>query len=584
MAKRKKVTSANADDGPIFIDPRQPQMARDTPVISANKYGDDFDEAAYIAQNPDVALAIANGEVPNALYHYRIYGRQEGRAASSPGEPALTGPGDRTKLAAPGSIFRKSSAQIPRASVEKIVMSQTGGIFVCGWTDDYAARICEIRIQWGKIDARFLESSLVRVRRRDAEASLKIQAPRSFGFFGLLAPNHTQLSQEAVPTSECTVTILFANGARWVAVEPILVIPDHGLLETALGYLANAEFCGNKAIESFSALDRGLGDVFVRYNRALSRGIVAAAASQHFGKVGPKPKASVIVCVYGRPEFVFLQNSNLLARPRADEYEFIYVCNSPELIEPLFKIARSSARIYGASQTMVMLPGNAGFGGANNAASKFAKSDRLIFMNPDVLSKDGNWAVRHAEIIAERPRSETDLFGSRLYYADGSLMHAGMYIVADHEVSVQAGEIRPCTMLRVEHFGKGASPDRFAESSVVPAVSGALISVARPLYERLGGFSDEFVFGHYEDADMCLRAFEDGTRTWVHDLALWHLEGKGSTRLPFHEGASMVNRWLFTKKWKEKISGAFERPWPADAAMENAVPRKKKNRDLRKVP
>src|SRR5207244_3739964 len=70
----------------------------------------------------------------------------------------------------------------------------------------------------------------------------------------------------------------------------------------------------------------------------------------------------------------------------------------------------------------------------------------------------------------------------------------------------------------------------------------------------IGGFSDEYVLGHYEDADLCLKSLENGSPAWMHDVKLWHLEGKGSARRQAaHEGASIVNRWLFNRRWAETI-------------------------------
>ena len=61
------------------------------------------------------------------------------------------------------------------------------------------------------------------------------------------------------------------------------------------------------------------------------------------------------------------------------------------------------------------------------------------------------------------------------------------------------------------------------------------------------------MFGHYEDADLCLKSLQKGISPWIHDVKLWHLEGKGSHRLPVHEGASIVNRWLFNKRWANTV-------------------------------
>ena len=46
----------------------------------------------------------------------------------------------------------------------------------------------------------------------------------------------------------------------------------------------------------------------------------------------------------------------------------MYVSNSPEIAERLLKEAKAAQQIYGLPQTIVLLPGNAGFGAANNVA------------------------------------------------------------------------------------------------------------------------------------------------------------------------------------------------------------------------
>src|SRR5260221_11338198 len=127
---------------------------------------------------------------------------------------------------------------------------------------------------------------------------------------------------------------------------------------------------------------------------------------------------------------------------------------------------------------MVGLPGNAGFGAANNAAARYANSNRLLIVNPDVLPVDNDWSATHDRILAERPAAETTLFGSRLFYADGSLMHAGMYFEIDWGASAAGFDIRRRPMLRGEHYGKGSPPPspRFLAARPVPAVDRAFLS------------------------------------------------------------------------------------------------------------
>lgn len=147
------------------------------------------------------------------------------------------------------------------------------------------------------------------------------------------------------------------------------------------------------------------------------------------------------------------------------------------------------------------------------------------------------------------------MFGVPLYYDDGSLMHGGMYFEIDLGISISDAAVRRLPLVRVEHYGKGA-PDWYAEftaSRPVPAITGAFISIDRDWFETLGGFSEEYVFGHYEDADLCLKSLARGAAPWMHDIRFWHLEGKGSVRLPAHEGGSIVNRWLFSRRWAHLI-------------------------------
>jgi GT2 family glycosyltransferase len=126
--------------------------------------------------------------------------------------------------------------------------------------------------------------------------------------------------------------------------------------------------------------------------------------------------------------------------------------------------------------------------------------------------------------------------------------------------------------LRVEHYGKGAPADTAAllRPRAVPAITGAFISIQRPWFEDLGGFSTDYIFGHYEDADLCLRSHQAGVTPWIHDLKLWHLEGKGSTRLPVHEGGSLVNRWLFSSRWGQLVTQDVLGPNPTNPAFQGA--------------
>jgi len=241
--------------------------------------------------------------------------------------------------------------------------------------------------------------------------------------------------------------------------------------------------------------------------------------------------------------------------------------------------------IYGLTQTLVTLPGNAGFGVASNIAARLARSDRLLFLNPDVFPCDPGWARRHLDVLANLPPEQTRLFGSSLYYADGSLMHGGMYFEVDACFHPTPEGMTRRSMVRVENYGKGAPPwaSQYVASRAVPAVSQAFLSIDRAWFEKLGRFTEHYIFDHYEDADLCLKSLRQGFPAWLHDIRMWHLEGKGSRRAAQHEGGSLVNRWHFVRSGIPTIDPGLLGPGAQDRLirLDNDTPTVQENqRDL----
>jgi len=342
-------------------------------------------------------------------------------------------------------------------------------------------------------------------------------------------------------------------------------VSDLELRNMVLSFVPGTEVFGNREVEANCMLRGMLKATIVRHNRHITHAVVAGAHVERFGARPRTLRGSMVVCLYGKPQYMFLQNALFAGGAGFEDYEMIYVSNSPEMAEQLMKDARAGAVVYDLPQTLVLLPGNAGFGAANNVAVEYASSDRILIVNPDVFPRDADWARKHTRIVADLPPAQTQLFGAPLYYDDGSLMHGGMYFEYDNGVSADEAHVTSHRLVRVEHYGKGAPAfsNRYTKSRPVPAITGAFMSVSRPWYEKLGGFTEDFVFGSYEDADLCLKSLSAGVAAWIHDFRLWHMEGKGSTRLAVHEGGAHVNRSLFSERWEAFIGTGLEGPNPS---------------------
>ncbi len=488
-----------------------------------------FDEVAYLDAFPDIATAIRMGEWSSALHHYRVHGARENRLSDK-----------RYIRAASGC-----TATFPPGCADRALISSAGQCFVSGWvfdTDNAPMRQIAVRQNSQAVG---VTRNIGRYRRNDAEETEPAGGHGLLGFWALIDPEHPITAEGDI---ELVITAGQQRGA--FTVRPSATSEDE-FRDDALRMLANAQYFGNHETETFLQLDKGLGESLIGLNTAIVKRIAQGAYQTRFGARRTRYLGSVVVVLYGNADFLTLQAALFSQCPGYDQYEFIYVSNSPELNDTLIRDAANASRIYGIAITLILLPGNAGFGVANNVAAAAAESDRILFLNPDVLPREHAWPRVHAALVEALPAAQTALFGVPLYYGDGSLMHGGMYIDVHGGCSIQNGRVIRREILRVEHYGKGAPPgaSQYVAARPVPAVTGAFMSFDRAWFERLGGFSPEFIFGHYEDVDLCLRSLQAGTPAWLHDIPFWHLESVGAKRTPIHDAARLVNRWHLTAKW-----------------------------------
>lgn len=503
-----------------------------------------FDEESYLRLNPDVRKAVTDGRFASGRDHFELFGRGEGRPTTLPSllvrdRVVFTEEIDRT------SIKPKN----PVGFIEKVTLSSTGGVYVVGWVNDKQDQIESIDLYFPSCCVALSTTNLARVRRSDVEAALSLATPHNCGFWGFT------YAARPLPVNVCNAVLRLKSGAELRFLINVVSVSDEELRKNILSGLAEASFCDNPYFAAVQSIDAAIGMQLIAFNGMITRRAINAPHVERFGRPYANYKATIIVCLFGKIEFMYVQQATYSRQPGIGDYEFIYVCNSPDTAEPLLREVQMASLIYGLDITVILLNANAGFAAANNLAAKYARSARLLFVNPDVFPRDADWAMRHSAIVDNLPEIQTSLFGAPLYYDDGSLMHGGMYFEVDTMHSFSYGRHQETAVLRVEHYGKGAAPDtvEFLESRPVPAVSGAFISVRRDWFEALGGFSEDYIFGHYEDADLCLRSLDAGYPSWMHDAKLWHLEGKGSHRQPQHDGGAVVNRWLFTKTWKEIV-------------------------------
>jgi len=251
-------------DGPAAAIPYafDPPEAIQAPVEYA--FDDAFNEAEYLRRHPEVAEAIAEGRLPNALFHFRVFGtrprptgerappQQNGAGAGPEGAVFRSNPVievKRTEAEPAHDAVRVAPKNFGPGSVDALVTSPSGAMFVIGWAAYRDAPLHRIAVQFE--DGRSREwpaTNLIRFRRPDAENALGLGATRGIGFCGLLLSEGTANGNAGKPRA---VTLTAADGAATEFPVSPRRVGEIELRELMLGYLSSCEFLGNKEIEAF---------------------------------------------------------------------------------------------------------------------------------------------------------------------------------------------------------------------------------------------------------------------------------------------------------------------------------------------
>ncbi|RME10513.1 MAG: glycosyltransferase family 2 protein [Ardenticatenia bacterium] len=237
-------------------------------------------------------------------------------------------------------------------------------------------------------------------------------------------------------------------------------------------------------------------------------------------------RVSVIVPLWNGAACIGDCLKHLAAQTIAEQIEILVVDDaSPDdgaaLVETSFPHVRLLRR-----------PVNGGFAAACNTGLQAASGDVLVLLNQDVLLAPD--AIER--LVAALDVSERGVVGGKLRYPDGSLQHAGGYLLWPKAFGM--------------HDGVG-EPDegQYDTPREVEFLTGALLAVRRDVFERVGGLDEGFYPAYYEDVDWCFRIRAAGYRVWyAPDVAGTHQEGSVLRRASHREIAYHRGRWRFLLK------------------------------------
>ena len=488
-----------------------------------------FRELDYIERNPDVKKGIDEGKATDGWSHFLKHGIDENRS------PKIS----RDRLSYSGDVGR-------------CLVSESGYVAIFGWLGDEGCAGAQWRLFGGDFGVTIPASSIFRYARQDVEAAYR-DGPYDYGFvvFGR-TPSKTLLTQPFL------LQIQSLTGSFQIKVVPESAT-DKRLLDVLLIHLSSCQSHSGLEVGLYHFLSADPGESITQL---FQNHVNMHVSKPYVERFRPRSvKRSFVTVLFGSTEPILMQPM-LFRNMGIDFGEWIFVCNSPEDARDVLRIAKLISDLYDLTITVVAMTDNVGFGAANNVGISFARSDSIYIVNPDVFAMNSQTGPL-TRALDERTLGDA-MWGGLLFYDDENLMHSGMFM--EHDVFVRSHTYQKkasgrteehVKLVRVEHFDKGAPfrAENWRQPKVVPAISGAVMAFKRPLFERIGGFSTRYIYGHYEDADLSLRwADANGPVMIDPDLRFVHLEGQGSRSSGGqYRGAQILNRYLFSARHNEAL-------------------------------
>jgi GT2 family glycosyltransferase len=440
-------------------------------------------------------------------------------------------------------------------TLELALPDGAGGLFLRGWLRDPHALVREIALAAPGAAAHPLAAgALHRFRRRELDRHFRraVHAPGE-GAEAFVA--HLPRAGGVGPQPDLLLRL--AGGATVV-------------LTPALRNLALAQ--ARDAVLASIRMDALTEDAFAHAIapaaarlHAAHLALPRAAVVRRFGAMPRRPAVSVLIPLYRSLGFLRVQIAAFAADPAWREVETILVLDSPEQAAEAEHLLRGLHLMLGLPMILVVAPRNLGYAAANNLGAGFASGRLLLLLNSDVIPDRSGWLGLLAQAAAARGVVAA---GPKLLFEDESVQHAGLTFERDAE-----------GIWYNRHFAKGFPRHAPAATRprAVPGVTGAALMLRRAAFERVGGITEDYVVGDYEDSDLCLKLREGGGHIrYVPEAELWHFERRS---IGLHASytatlASHYNRRLHHQRWDATIAALMRRFERADDAAWSDVGRR----------
>lgn len=229
------------------------------------------------------------------------------------------------------------------------------------------------------------------------------------------------------------------------------------------------------------------------------------------------PKVSIIILTYNSSPYVLnLIKSIGLLSPNQKDTEII-IADNLSTDDTVSKVSNLKSQI--SNFKLIENEKNLGFGAGINRASKEARGEYLLFINPDTEFEKGN--INDLTSVFDK-FEKVGIVGGKLIDKNGCAEKSCGRFFGLFEILLTALGLD-------EVFGVRTSPK---EIKRVDFVSGGFMMIKKDLFDKLNCFDENF-FMYMEDVDLCFRAKKMEFLTYFTPHAVMEHASHGSSNRSF---------------------------------------------------
>jgi len=279
----------------------------------------------------------------------------------------------------------------------------------------------------------------------------------------------------------------------------------------------------------------------IKIKASIKNGIVKNTLRINY-ELNSKPKVSILIPTKNNYKMIKRCIDSIEKNTNYSNKEIIIIDNDSD---PNYKNYKKLKKYYDSlSHDIINYKGNFNFSKMNNLAAKQSSGELLLFLNDDTKILESNWLD---ELVSICMQDDVGAVGPKLIFSDGTIQHAGMVFL-----KTGAG-FHPGMRLKKNTNAYHNALNVMRDYS---AVTGACLLVKKNIFEKVGGFDDQFDV-YYGDSDLCLKIIDTSFRVIYTPFTELLHEGSNSIHY-WHAGASFFdveNHQLFIKKWSYLKNG-----------------------------